>query len=223
MTTQRTAAATLVRPPAPAPGVCGICRDSKTPATKQCDNCSNNTGILGTSSVPVRALTLYTRTCPIRDVLTGYKNPLCEQQQSHEAEIADLLRRLLGRLRTQRRWDAICVVPSSNADRVHPMHVIVHDAIDHRGLLISPLRRGPAPIGHGRPHPDGYTATVRLDGRRVLIVDDVYTTGARSQSAAHALVRAGATITTIAVIGRRINPDATPELAEWSQRYGLTT
>ena len=42
-------------------------------------------------------------------------------------------------------------------------------------------------------------------GKRFLLVDDVYTTGARSQSAASALQLAGGLVVAIVVIGRRIN------------------
>lgn len=215
----------FVRPPLPGPDVCGVCRDWKALASTQCDNCINNANLLGAPSVHVHALTLYSRASPIRDLLTGYKNPQCSSQRlAHKAKIAQVLRTLLSQLHDQRlRWNAICIVPSTNTDRSHPLHVITNRSIDHRGLLIAPLQRGPIQLGHRRPHPDGYTTTARLDGRRVLILDDVYTTGARSQSAAHTLSHAGATITAIAVIGRRINPHATPELAEWSRRHGLTT
>lgn len=121
------------------------------------------------------------------------------------------------------RWDAICVVPSSNTDRLHPLQVIADYSIEYDSRLIAPLCRGPVQLGHGRPHRFGYVTETRFDGQRILILDDVYTTGARSQSAAHALSRAGATIALVAVIGRRINPGATPELTEWSRRHGLAT
>lgn len=203
--------------------MCAICRDWKTPESTHCHNCTKNAETLGTPPVQVLALTLYTRTCPVRDVLSGYKDPNCDEREAHQVEIAALLRQLFDQLPGRLRWDAICVVPSSGTDRLHPLHRIANRITDHAGLLIAPLRRGSVQLGHGRPHPDGYATAVRLDGLRVLILDDVYTTGARSQSAAHALSRAGATITAVAVIGRRINPSATPELAEWSRRHGLTT
>jgi orotate phosphoribosyltransferase len=42
---------------------------------------------------------------------------------------------------------------------------------------------------------------------RVLLLDDVYTTGARAQSAAFALRAAGAVVPAVLVIGRRVNPE----------------
>ncbi|TDE31042.1 phosphoribosyltransferase [Actinomadura sp. 6K520] len=52
----------------------------------------------------------------------------------------------------------------------------------------------------------GYQTSKEVSGLRILLVDDVYTTGARSQSAASALQLAGATVVGIVAIGRRINP-----------------
>jgi orotate phosphoribosyltransferase len=53
----------------------------------------------------------------------------------------------------------------------------------------------------------GYQTSQDVSNIRILLVDDVYTTGARSQSAASALQLAGAIIVGIVAIGRRINPD----------------
>ncbi|WP_375489197.1 amidophosphoribosyltransferase [uncultured Mycobacterium sp.] len=46
---------------------------------------------------------------------------------------------------------------------------------------------------------------VRLNGRHVLIVDDVWTTGSNAQSAALALRRAGAAAVSVMVVGRWLN------------------
>ena len=52
----------------------------------------------------------------------------------------------------------------------------------------------------------------------MLLLDDVFTTGARSQSAAYALEEAGAAVSAIVVVARRINLDWRPEVAEWWKR-----
>ena len=215
--------ANLCPPPSAAADVCPTCRDWKAQSMPSCVNCERNTAQLQTDPILVRALTLYSRTSPIRSALSGYKNPLSEHHLTHRTEIHRLLRLLVDDLISNGLGsDAVCVVPSTAIDRIHPLDVIARQT-RHLSETIRPLRRGFAELGHNKPHPDGYISSSRLDDQQILILDDVYTTGARSQSAAHALARAGATISCIAVIGRRINPDASPELVEWSRRHGLTT
>jgi hypothetical protein len=73
------------------------------------------------------------------------------------------------------------------------------------------LTRSTAPVGHMRPDlgafavPAGVSTTVR--GRRALLLDDTYVSGARAQSAAAALRRAGACSVVIVAVGRVLRPD----------------
>ena len=80
------------------------------------------------------------------------------------------------------------------------------------------LRRGPGETAHRKPDRHAFEPTTGVAGRRVLLLDDVFTTGARSQSAAYALEEAGAAVPAIVVVARRINPDWRPEVAEWWKR-----
>ena len=54
--------------------------------------------------------------------------------------------------------------------------------------------------------PQRFTATRGLDGERVLLIDDTWTTGAHAQTAAAALLDNGASTVAALVIGRFINP-----------------
>jgi hypothetical protein len=70
---------------------------------------------------------------------------------------------------------------------------------------------GPAPYPEVEPddrelQPDLFTAQRRLDGARVLLIDDTWTTGARAQSAAAAAKLAGAREVAVVVLGRHLNP-----------------
>jgi hypothetical protein len=84
------------------------------------------------------------------------------------------------------------------------------------------LRRGDAPVGHMRPHVRafGVTPDVRpeLPGGRCLLLDDTYVSGARAQSAAAALRRAGASAVVIVALGRVLRPDRVPAHAAYLQR-----
>ncbi len=56
---------------------------------------------------------------------------------------------------------------------------------------------------------------------KVLLVDDVYTTGARAQSAAWALQAAGASEVSLVVLARRLNPSFAPAAQKlWDELCG---
>jgi len=52
-----------------------------------------------------------------------------------------------------------------------------------------------------------YACAEALNGQRVLLVDDTWTTGGHSQSAAFALRDAGASSVGLVVIGRHVRPE----------------
>ena len=88
----------------------------------------------------------------------------------------------------------------------------------------SALVRGPAPVGPMRPDRGAYgvpAASRRLvSGARVVLVDDVYVSGARAQSAAAALRRAGATSVLIVVLGRVLRPERVAAHARFLRELG---
>jgi hypothetical protein len=72
------------------------------------------------------------------------------------------------------------------------------------------LRRAAGSIGHMRPNPDAFavpsTCRTTVAGARMLLLDDVYVSGSRAQSAATTLRRAGASSVLIVPLGRVIRP-----------------
>jgi predicted amidophosphoribosyltransferase len=74
-----------------------------------------------------------------------------------------------------------------------------------------------------QPHPAAFHLAVpdrdATAGARMLLLDDTYVSGARSQSAAAALRRAGAAATVIAPLGRVLRPDTVPRHAEFLSRH----
>jgi len=73
------------------------------------------------------------------------------------------------------------------------------------------LARAEAPVGHMRPARRAFEVPAALTaaaaGRRAVLLDDTYVSGARAQSAAAALRRAGACSVVIVVLGRVLRPD----------------
>lgn len=56
-------------------------------------------------------------------------------------------------------------------------------------------------------------------GARVVVADDVYTTGARANSAAHALRTAGVHVAGLFVLARRVNPGFNPRAEQfWAKQ-----
>ena len=80
------------------------------------------------------------------------------------------------------------------------------------------LQRGASEITHTVARDDGFAALRRLNGERVLLVDDTFTSGARAQSAASALNNAGAQVVAIVPIGRVITPAHGPHVGEYWNR-----
>lgn len=110
-------------------------------------------------------------------------------------------------------WDLACVVPSTSpelhgVDTLHPLEALAGRA-EHIGRLEPGLleRNPQVPLAHNHGSPRAYrVANPTLAGKRVLLLDDTFTTGARIQSAASTLSVAGAQVLACLVIGRVINP-----------------
>src|SRR6266704_4349101 len=84
-----------------------------------------------------------------------------------------------------------------------PIFGMVSSLASHYEELLVP---GARPARHLAASDHAFEVTTRLDGRRVLLVDDTFTSGAELQSAASALKLAGASIPAAVVIGRFIRP-----------------
>ncbi len=75
--------------------------------------------------------------------------------------------------------------------------------------LPSLLRRSTEPVGPMRPNAGAFAVAdhASIRGARVILLDDTYVSGARAQSAAAVLRRAGARSAVIIPVGRVLRPD----------------
>jgi len=187
--------------------LCPICHDIGSPTDPLCNNCQTHQHILGTSPVPVRILAFFTRAEPLRDALHHYKNI---NHPQHNAAQRALHAHLENTWPTHH--EAIVVVPSTkHAHTTNPLSELV---ARHHPNLIAPnplAASAPAPERQRIANPTLFTVTRTVKGQSLTLVEDAYVTGATAQSAAHALTQAGATVTNITAIGRRINPAHTPD------------
>lgn len=203
------ATAGLVQAPRPAADVCPICGDLRTGPL--CDNCVALTERLGHELTAIEPITMYRRAMPIRNRLRFYKEPHHPLHRPYQHELTTLLKNnpafaALGNLNP----DAICWVPSTRERFAHPLPVLIAAATH---LPVTDLLHTNTTSEQAQFTANG------CDRLRIVIVDDVYTTGATLQTAISALRKAGAQILTAIVIGRRINPDATPQLHQWWNTY----
>jgi hypothetical protein len=177
---------------------------------------------------------------PLYAVLLGYKeSPVAEARQRFGTIVAALLRAFL--LQDARRLegavggpiDVVALVPSTHRPGPAPLALVAGLADEVVSLLPAArwapalLRRAELPDGrpavaHMRPDPAAFTVAppdrAGLRGARVLLLDDTYVSGARSQSAAAALQRAGARVV-IGPLGRVLRPGRVARHADFLRRH----
>jgi len=209
----------LVPPPSSSrAGICHWCRGLMKPGDEMCFNCDENARALDGTVQPVIPISIYAKPSAARDWLTFYKSDgdLPAEPAAQEA-IGAILARFFDENQAwvrELRADGVIVVPSTLRPAPHPLEVLLRHRSPLPLGLLPGLNRTAAPLGHNRPNPDAFSTSPNLEGKRVLLLDDVYTSGARAQSAAFALRRAGAEVTALCVIGRRYNPSYSEQSSE---------
>jgi hypothetical protein len=178
---------------------------------------------------------------PLYTVLLGYKeSPVAEARRRFATIVRALVRSFLvlhaGRLEATigGRFDLVALVPSTHRPGIAPLGRV--DGLGGDVAAVLPAARwvadllqraetpgGPPPVAHMRPDPAAFRVPVpgraAVAGARVLLLDDTYVSGARSQSAAAALARAGARRTLIAPLGRVLRPGRSALHAEFLRRH----
>jgi hypothetical protein len=105
------------------------------------------------------------------------------------------------------RFDLVTSVPSScpRRDATNPLRLILSTSCWH---TLPRHRRALHPVGATDRtrafDPALFAPSIRLNGEAVLLVDDLWVTGARAQSAAAALRKAGAGTVGLVVLGRHL-------------------
>lgn len=226
----------LVPPPNVDSRVCVVCRtwlpidrDSELASMEgtrnECENCLEVRKALGVDPLRFAVVSLYKKPSQLRDWLTRYKGR-ADEEDVFEPNYVEVVRAIMGRFivehgrrlrETAGGFDGVIVVPSTHRPPPHPLE----DVLDSLSIDLPQLRlleRGPGELGFRNPHPQGYQVTRSLPPCRLLLVDDVYTTGARFNSAAKALTSAGHQVNAGLVLARRINPGYTEEAASlWNE------
>jgi hypothetical protein len=212
--------------PAAGPGVCPVCHSGLPPGYPLCHSCALTMSQVSHPTRHVVPVSLYTAPSELWRVLRHYKDGPPPARGLLTVQVAAILSRF-----TRRHLpclagllgggpDLVTTVATTRPDRPgpHPLAAAV-TAVPRLARLHRPLLApGPAAAGHNQADDSMFTVTGRLAGQRVLLIDDTFTTGARLQSAASALRRAGAAEVAALTVGRVIWPGRNPNCRRiWEQ------
>jgi predicted amidophosphoribosyltransferase len=220
--------------PATTDGVCEVCHNATTVGQlgtyyERCWNCRSLPAGSVRTIVPISLV--HTSESQLYASLRDYKSQSPHIIETVRAEHALLLAATLQRfLRIHRphieraggiAWNTIQVVPSTRPERTeHPLEEVIRRTIFRDDLAQLLTRTGEA-VAHNEPNPGAFAPVGDVRERRVLIVDDTFTTGARVQSVAGALMSAGATVVAAVPIGRVIDTDLPEKEAFWRARRAI--
>lgn len=217
----------LVAPPPNADDVCPVCHSWRNTLGPYCTNCTQARDDLAFWCDTVIPISLYRKPSLLRDWLKFYKPGGEPQQPQYREPVGLILARFLlehgdALYDHVDGYDAVCVVPSARQD---PPHELAHVYDEYAGAVgperADVLIRGEDEIRWRVYNDHSYRPATDVTGMTLLLLDDVYTTGAHSQSAASSLIAAGATVPAILVVARRLNLDFDDHVhAIWQRQAG---
>jgi hypothetical protein len=189
-----------------------MCRSWRHERFEYCSNCLQALEELPAPCQRVIPITLYSRPSLLRNWLKYYKPGNEEYHPEYGGYITVILRRFLRdndeRLRDKLGpYTVVSPIPSSSRQGQHPLMSLLTSRAMFRVPVEEILNRGSGTIGHRVLSEDAFIPRRDVSGDRVLLIDDVYTTGARAQSAASVLAMRGASVVGILVVARRIDPE----------------
>jgi len=165
-------------------------------------------------------MSIYRKPSKLRDLLSHYKLGWDRYDPEARSALAEILSAYWARSKSEltnrfNTWNAVQVVPSTKGALRSDLRELVTEV----GLpIIDLLYWSGKPALHRNYDANLYRVVPAQQRRRVLIIEDAYVSGSRSQSAAAALRLAGHEIAGIVTLGRRVNP----EFDEVSAQYWAT-
>ncbi len=204
------------RVPTVTDGVCRICRSGPNIGFDTCYSCTRTMGQVEFPTTQIIPISLYRLNEQLWHVLRNYKDGRVEVTSNLGIIVAATIARF-----TATHWSCIgrllngqpTVVTTVPSTRVpprlgeHPLAKAVKRSTRLSQLFKPLLVRGQVQATHLQASDDAFRAPTPLYGEKVLLIEDTFTSGARTQSAASALRRAGADTVVVVVAGRVIDPD----------------
>jgi hypothetical protein len=219
---------TYTQVPKAGPGVCRVCHSGPNGDYAICFSCGHTMSQVTFPTELVVPISLYRIPGQLHHVLRIYKDgPAATVLRN---QVAAMLARFMGLHRgcieraLEAAIDAVMTVPSTRLPSrtgVHPLQRTVQQVSSLNELHRAGLRRGPAPVGHLLANDRAFSVETDVSGLTILLVDDTFTSGARAQSAASALVFAGAARVSVLAVGRVIDPtynDNCQRIWRWARR-----
>lgn len=209
--------------PSAGDGVCVVCHGRPNPGFETCFSCEQTAGQVTLPCETVVPISLYEVPSQLHFCLRGYKdNPSASVRSKLELDVAALAARFIRdhgdciRESTD-EWDYITTVPSTSGKHggVNPLQAAFERVPwlgkQHREVL-APSEEPPK---HNIATDTGLVTIADVDGDRVLLIDDTFTSGAHAQSAVSALQLAGVSVVAIVAIGRVIKPNFSETVKEF--------
>lgn len=204
-------------PKASEPDSCKICHVPRDPDFPRCWSCSQTAGGVSRPLTLVVPISLYQSNSQLGHWLRRYKDPDGRVTEVQQRRFRMLIAATFGRFLAShesciieaagRSWDIVTTVPSTIRPPPHPFEQALRLLPGLAPKVQTMLRPGSGTIGRNSPSDTGYETVREMDGIRVLLVDDTWTTGSHLQSAASALSLAGADVLAAVVVGRVIRTD----------------
>jgi predicted amidophosphoribosyltransferase len=200
--------------PRSGPGVCRVCHGATRELTHAyCPVCYRAVyHQLRRDGPLIVPISLCTQGDGLYRLLQDYKrSPDGEVRRRASQAVASLLVRFVTthtrciHRAARRGWEQVTVVPSGR-DRGsrHPLE----EALEQAGWTpVRTLCRGPGALGRNLASEDAYRAVAGVSGKSLLLVDDLYDSGAHLQSAAAALRVAGADVVAGVPVARVLEPE----------------
>ncbi len=209
----------LVAVPPVQDGVCDVCRSATGPGFPICYQCKEARAALGSRRADVVVpISLSIKGAQWATDLARYKNTAIPGSEHIALRVAAVLWRFLethegcvARSAGVDRFDVVTTPPSqAGRSGEHRLDAAVSRVVEPTATRYAQLLSGGPGSTPERTFPDDrYVCGRDLTGQAVLLIDDQWTTGSRTQPAAAALKAAGARSVTVVVLGRHVDPAST--------------